>query len=108
MHRGAGRCRLCPLAGRAGTGGAVGRAGDGLLGVEGASLGQIGGRRIGMAFQDPMTSLNAVFRVGDQIAEGIRAHSAVGRREAFDRAVGLLNEVRFRMPPREPGSTRTS
>jgi oligopeptide/dipeptide ABC transporter ATP-binding protein len=46
-----------------------------------------------MVFQDPMTSLNPVFTVGDQIAEGVRAHFDVSRAEARRRALGLLQEV---------------
>jgi oligopeptide/dipeptide ABC transporter ATP-binding protein len=46
-----------------------------------------------MIFQDPMTSLNPVFTVGDQIAEGVRAHLPVSRSEARDRARALLQEV---------------
>ena len=46
-----------------------------------------------MVFQDPMTSLNPVFTVGDQIAEGVRAHFDVSRREARQRALRLLQEV---------------
>ncbi len=64
-----------------------------VLSLEGNDLREIRGRRIGMIFQDPMTSLDPVFRVADQIAEGIRAHFPVSRREARDRAVALLREV---------------
>jgi oligopeptide/dipeptide ABC transporter ATP-binding protein len=46
-----------------------------------------------MIFQDPMTSLNPVFTVGDQIAEGVRAHFDVSRGEARQRALKLLQEV---------------
>jgi ABC-type microcin C transport system duplicated ATPase subunit YejF len=46
-----------------------------------------------MVFQDPMTSLNPVFTVGDQIAEGVRAHFDVPRAEARRRALRLLEEV---------------
>jgi peptide/nickel transport system ATP-binding protein len=46
-----------------------------------------------MIFQDPMTSLNPVFTVGDQIAEGVRAHFEVSRAEARQRTLTLLQEV---------------
>ena len=64
-----------------------------LLGLRGEALRQVRGRRIGMIFQDPMTSLNPVFTVGDQIAEGILAHFAIPKREAMERAERLLGEV---------------
>jgi oligopeptide/dipeptide ABC transporter ATP-binding protein len=64
-----------------------------VLALEGEALRRIRGRRIGMIFQDPMTSLNPVFTVGDQIGEGVRAHFPVSRREARGRALRLLQEV---------------
>jgi oligopeptide/dipeptide ABC transporter ATP-binding protein len=70
------------------------RLGDAdVLALEGEALREIRGRRIGMIFQDPMTSLDPVFRVGDQIAEGILAHFPVSKREARERAVALLRDV---------------
>jgi oligopeptide/dipeptide ABC transporter ATP-binding protein len=64
-----------------------------LLALRGEALRQVRGRRIGMIFQDPMTSLNPVFTIGDQIAEGILAHFDVSKREAMARAERLLGEV---------------
>jgi peptide/nickel transport system ATP-binding protein len=51
------------------------------------------GKRIGMVFQDPLTSLNPLFTIGDQIIETILTHLPVSEREARDRAVALLEEV---------------
>lgn len=53
----------------------------------------IRGNRISMIFQEPMTSLNPLFSIGDQIAESIRLHQGVSRREAMDRAVEMLGKV---------------
>ena len=64
-----------------------------MIGLAGEALRRIRGRRIGMIFQDPMTSLNPVFTVGNQIAEGIRAHFKVSRAEARARSLKLLQEV---------------
>jgi len=85
--------RLVPAPGRVDAGSVV-RLGDtDVLSLEGEALRRIRGRRIGMIFQDPMTSLNPVFTVGDQIAEGIRAHFPVSKAEASARALRLLQEV---------------
>jgi oligopeptide/dipeptide ABC transporter ATP-binding protein len=54
---------------------------------------QIRGESIAMIFQDPMTSLNPVYRVGDQIVEQIRAHSEVSKQSAMESAVRLLRAV---------------
>ncbi len=58
------------------------------------------GEHIAMVFQDPMTSLNPVYRVGDQIAEMIRAHREVSKSEALSRAVELLRSVGIPNPER--------
>jgi peptide/nickel transport system ATP-binding protein len=51
------------------------------------------GRRIGMVFQDPLTSLDPLYRIGDQIVETIRTHAAMSGAAARERAVALLEEV---------------
>ena len=58
------------------------------------------GEHIAMVFQDPMTSLNPVYRVGDQIAEMIRAHRDVSKSEALSQAVELLRSVGIPNPER--------
>jgi peptide/nickel transport system ATP-binding protein len=85
--------RLVPPPGRVESGSVVQLGDTDVLALEGEALRGIRGRRIGMIFQDPMTSLNPVFTVGDQIAEGIRAHFRVSRAEARQRAGALLQEV---------------
>jgi peptide/nickel transport system ATP-binding protein len=51
------------------------------------------GRRIGMVFQDPLTSLNPLYRIGDQIVETIRTHADVSEAQARERAISLLQEA---------------
>ncbi|HET8728371.1 MAG TPA: ABC transporter ATP-binding protein [Alphaproteobacteria bacterium] len=64
------------------------------------SLRRIRGNDIGMVFQEPMTSLNPVYSVGDQIAEPIRIHRRQDRRSAFAAAVALLDRVGIPDPGR--------
>lgn len=67
--------------------------GQDLLKFNDAQMRDIRGNQISMIFQEPMTSLNPVFKVGDQIAETIRIHRNVSAKEAWDRAVDLMNQV---------------
>ena len=60
-----------------------------------AHLQGVRGNGIGMVFQDPMSSLNPVMRVGDQIAEGLLRHKKMPRKAALDRAIALLHKVGF-------------
>ena len=63
-------------------------------------LRQVRGGRIGMIFQEPMTSLNPVFTIGDQIAEAVLLHRDVSRAEARGRALEMLELVRMADPKR--------
>jgi oligopeptide/dipeptide ABC transporter ATP-binding protein len=80
--------------------GAVRFDGRDLTELDDRDLREVRGMRIAMIFQDPMTSLNPVYRVGDQIAEMIRAHRKVSKREAKQRAVELLTSVGIPNPER--------
>ncbi|MCW7538496.1 dipeptide ABC transporter ATP-binding protein [Aquabacterium sp. A7-Y] len=65
-----------------------------------AELRALRGRQIACVFQEPMTSLNPVFTVGQQIAEPLRLHLGLGRREAWAKAEHLLAEVGLNEPRR--------
>ena len=72
--------------------------GQDLLKLPDEEMRQIRGNEISMVFQEPMTSLNPVFTVGDQIMEAIRLHQKVNRREARDKAVEMLRLVKIADP----------
>jgi peptide/nickel transport system ATP-binding protein len=57
------------------------------------SMRQLRGSRIGMIFQEPMTALNPVMRVGDQIAEAVLAHNHLSKNAAWQRAIDAMNDV---------------
>src|SRR5919107_2393334 len=85
--------QLIPDPGRIEAGSSIRLGETDVLALKGEALRRIRGRRIGMIFQDPMTSLNPVFTVEAQITEGIHAHFKVSKAEARDRALRLLQEV---------------
>jgi oligopeptide/dipeptide ABC transporter ATP-binding protein len=83
---------ILPRAGRVPTGRAIFEGRD-LLGLSDRRLRGIRGREIAMIFQDPMTSLNPVLTIGKQIREELKAHFGMGKKEANNRAVELLDRV---------------
>jgi peptide/nickel transport system ATP-binding protein len=68
------------------------------LGID--EMRRIRGKEIAIVFQEPMTSLNPVYTVGDQIAEVIRQHENLNRRDAMDRAIEMLRLVNIPTPER--------
>jgi oligopeptide transport system ATP-binding protein len=77
---------------------------DDLLALRGKALRQIQGRRVAMVFQDPASSLHPMLTVGRQLTEHVRHHLGIGQREARERAVDLLDQVRIPNPRAALGS----
>ena len=71
-----------------------------LVPLDNAAMRQIRAKEIAMIFQEPMTSLNPVYTVGEQIAESARLHLGLSRKDAMDRAVEMLKLVRIPTPER--------
>ncbi|MFL5234039.1 MAG: ABC transporter ATP-binding protein [Microvirga sp.] len=84
--------------------GSVRYRGAELIGLAPAALNRIRGAKIAMIFQEPMTSLDPLYRVGDQIALPLIAHRGLSRRQARTRAVELLDLVRIADPKRRLAS----
>jgi oligopeptide/dipeptide ABC transporter ATP-binding protein len=72
--------------------------GENLLAKSWDEMEQIRGARVAMIFQEPMTSLNPVHRVGDQIVEGLVKHRGLSRTQARERAIEMLRLVRIPSP----------
>lgn len=66
-----------------------------LVPLSSAEMQKIRAKEIAIVFQEPMTSLNPVFTVGEQIAESIRLHEGLSKKDALDRAVEMLKLVRI-------------
>ena len=90
--------------GRIGAGSRIALAGQRIDDLPPAALRAIRGRRIGTIFQDPLTSLNPLFTIGDQIVETVRAHFPVTARAARERALALLHEVGIPAPEQRFGA----
>ena len=72
--------------------------GKDLLALSEKEMQQVRGGQISMIFQEPMTSLNPVYRVGDQIVEAIRLHTSMSKQDAWTRAVEMLRVVGIPSP----------
>jgi peptide/nickel transport system ATP-binding protein len=85
--------------------GSVKLGGEELLEADDATMRRLRGERIGMVFQDPMTSFNPVYRIGAQIVEAIRAHQdGVDKEQARQRVVELFESVGIPDAERRAGS----
>lgn len=85
-------------------GGQIVLDGRDLLELSANAMRSVRGREIAMVFQEPMTALNPLYTVGDQISEVVRAHYGVSKREAMARAVEMLRLVDMPSPEQRAGS----
>ncbi len=74
-------------------GGTIHIAGERVDNLSADAMRKVRGRRIGMVFQDPLTSLNPLYTIAQQLVETIRTHLSLSERQARDRAIELLDEV---------------
>ena len=89
--------RLLPPGGRI-VGGSIKLAGQEITALAEPGMARLRGNDVAMIFQDPMTSLDPTMTIGDQIAEPVRAHRAVSKKEALERAAEVLNLVGMPKP----------
>jgi oligopeptide transport system ATP-binding protein len=78
--------------------------GQDLLTLRGSSLRKVQGRRLAMVFQDPTSAMHPMLTIGRQLTEHMRYHLGIGRREARERAIDLLDQVRIPGPKAALGS----
>ncbi len=81
-------------------GGEIVFRGQDLLKLNGAAMRRIRGNEISMIFQEPMTSLNPVFTIGNQIGEAIRLHQGLGKKQTKEKTVEMLRLVKIADPDR--------
>lgn len=74
--------------------------GHDILSMSERQMGTLRGVRVSMIFQEPMNSLNPVFKIGEQIADVFRVHHNISKRQAFERAVELIDKVKIPEPER--------
>jgi oligopeptide/dipeptide ABC transporter ATP-binding protein len=90
--------RLIPMPPGRIEGGTIKLRGENLLEKSEAEMRKIRGKDIAMIFQDPMTSLNPVLTVGDQISEAVRLHLKLGKKDALAKTIDMLRLVRIPLP----------
>src|SRR4051812_17620521 len=69
-----------------------------LVGAKVKTINRVRGKRVAMIFQDPLSALNPVHRIGDQIVEMIQSHQKVNKKQAWERSVELLDIVGIPQP----------
>jgi peptide/nickel transport system ATP-binding protein len=74
--------------------------GKDLLKLSGEQMRELRGDRLAMIFQEPMSSLNPAFTIGEQVAEGLLRHRKIDKKEATARAIEMLRQVRIPSPER--------
>jgi len=79
-------------------GGSIVFNGKELLGLDDEDMQKIRGNQIAMVFQEPLTSLNPVFTIGDQIGEAIKIHENIDETEVHERCIQLLSDVGIQSP----------
>jgi oligopeptide/dipeptide ABC transporter ATP-binding protein len=90
--------RLIPMPPGRIDGGTISLRGDNLLAKTEPEMRKIRGNDIAMIFQDPMTSLNPVLTVGDQIAESVQIHLKMSKKDALAKTIDMLRLVRIPLP----------
>ena len=74
--------------------------GQSLLALSNEEMRRIRGNKISMIFQEPMTSLNPVYTIGNQISEALRLHQGLSKKDAHDRSIDMLQLVGIPLPER--------
>jgi oligopeptide/dipeptide ABC transporter ATP-binding protein len=74
--------------------------GQSLLSLSNEEMRRIRGNKISMIFQEPMTSLNPVYTIGNQISEALRLHQGLSKKDAHDRSIDMLQLVGIPLPER--------